>query len=296
MDQYFVVSSDGREYGPVDLAGLVEWLRQGRVVRTTLVRKGQAEPAAAETLAELAPYFAPPTVASPPIGTAVMLPGEFRSWQFIGLAWDLVKPHWLPLAFIFFLVNAISSVPYIGACVFLIIGGAIYVGVNRVILGVIAGKAPVIGGMFEGFDRFGQAFLAMLTMVAITLLCMALCVAPALISAGLPLRGFRLTPELIIVGTALFAVIAILLTVLWSFVYLVLAETDLGFWDAIEASVGLTAGYRWQVFCFLLACLVVGVAGLLACCVGFFVAQPVIFTATALVYRYLQARQAEATA
>ncbi len=296
MDQYFVVSSDGREYGPVDLAGLVEWLRQGRVLRTTLVRKGQAEPAVAETLAELAPYFAPPAVASPPIGIAVTLPGEFKSWQFVGLAWDLVKPHWLPLAFIFFLVNAISSVPYIGACVFLIIGGAIYVGVNRVILGVVAGRPPDIGGMFTGFDRFGQAFLAMLTMFGLTILGMAPFVAPALIAVARGSRGSWTLAELIIGGIAMAMVIGIFVSVLWVFVYLVLAETDLTFWEAMKASVRLTAGYRWQVFCFLLACLVVGVAGLLVCLVGFFIAQPVIYTATALVYRFLQARQAEPSA
>ena len=268
MDQYFVVSSDGKEYGPVDLPGLIEWVRQGRVLRATLIRKGAAEPVAAETLPELAVAFAPaPPMAFPPFVTSTALPTEFRSWQFIGQAWDLVKPHWLPLAAIFFIMTAIGAVPYLGACVFFIIGGAIYVGISRAILGLIAGKPPTIGMMFEGFDRFGQAFLAMLVM-------------------GI----------LICIGTIFCIVPGIILMIMWMFVYLVMAETNLDFWPAMEASAKLTAGYRWELFCLLLACLVVGVLGVLACLVGIFIAYPVIFTAIALAYRFLQARQAATTA
>ena len=268
MDQYFVVSGGGKEYGPVDLPGLIEWVRQGRVLRTTLVRKGAAEPVAAETLPELAVAFAPaPPMAFPPFVTAAALPAEFKSWEFIGQAWELVKPHWLPLAAMFFIMTAISAVPYLGACVFFIIGGAIYVGISRAILGLIAGKEPTIGMMFEGFDRFGQAFLAMLIM-------------------GI----------LICIGTLFCIVPGIILMIMWMFVYLVMAETNLDFWPAMEASAKLTSGYRWELFCLLLACLVVGLLGLLACLVGIFIAYPVIFTAIALAYRFLQARQAEKAA
>ena len=62
----------------------------------------------------------------------------------------------------------------------------------------------------------------------------------------------------------------------------------------MEYSANLTAGYRWELFCLLLACLVVYVLGMLACGVGLVVAVPVIVTAIALAYRFLQARQAAA--
>jgi uncharacterized membrane protein len=263
MDQYFVLAPDGREYGPVDLQGLLQWQREGRVLRATLIRKNDAAPVPAETLPELAVVFSPaPPQAIPPYVTSVALPAEFRSWDFIGQAWELVKPHWLPMAAMFFIACAMSAVPYVGGCVMFIIGGAIYVGISRAILGLIAGKPPSVGMMFEGFDRFGQAFLA------------------ALVS-GL----------LIGLGTLLLIIPGIILAIMWMFLYLVMAETDLEFWPAMEYSANLTAGYRWELFCLLLACLIVGILGLLACCVGIFVAQPVIFTAIALAYRFLQARQ-----
>jgi uncharacterized membrane protein len=264
MDQYYVLAPDGREYGPVDLQGLLEWLNEGRVLKATLIRKNDAAPAPAESFPELAAVFSPPPPqAVPPYVTSVALPAEFRSWDFIGQAWELVKPHWLPLAAMFFILTAMSAVPYVGGCVMFIIGGAIYVGISRALLGLIAGKPPSVGMMFEGFDRFGQAFLA------------------ALVS-GL----------LIGLGTLLLIIPGIILAIMWMFVSLVLAETNLEFWPAMEYSASLTEGYRWKLFCLFLACFVVGVLGVLACCVGIFVAQPVIYTAIALAYRFLQARQA----
>lgn len=301
MDQYFVVASDGKEYGPVDLPGLLEWIGQHRVLAATLVRKNDQPPAPAGTLPELAAAFepAPPspvsTPAVPPPGYSTALPAEFRSWGFIGQAWDLVKPNWLPLAAMFFLVTAIGCVPYIGGCVFLVIGGAIYVGINRAILRMIAGHPPDVGMMFQGFDRFGQAFLAMLVIGLITAVCCGICLGPAFMASVV--FGPRTTAEVLLpalVGGAAAALICVVLAVVWVFVYLVLAETNLGFWQAMEASLDLTAGYRWPMFCLLLACAVVGLIGFLVFFVGIFIAQPVIYTAIALAYRFLQSKRAAA--
>ncbi len=195
------------------------------------------------------------------------MPAAFSAWEFIARAWELVKPHWLPLAAIAFIASAIGAVPYVGPCVMLVIGGAIYVGINRAILGMLAGKQPEIGMMFNGFDRFGQAFLAHLV-----------------IAIG------------VTAGFILFIVPGIILTIMWMFVSLVLAETELDFWESMKVSADLTAGYRWQLFGLLLACIVVAIAGLLVCCVGIFVAQPVIMTAMALAYRFLQAQKGRAIA
>jgi uncharacterized membrane protein len=274
MDQYFVVSSEGKEYGPVDLPGLIEWVRQSRVLRTTLIRKGTAGPVAAETLPELTAAFAP----APPFpssSTTMALPTEFRSWEFIGQAWELVKPNWLPLALMFLIMAAMGATSsyilpfplHVGSFLFFIIGGAIYVGIGRAILGLIAGKPPTVGMMFGGFDRFGQAFLAMLV-----------------------------TGILICIGTIFCIVPGIILSIMWMFVYLVMAETDLDFWPAMQASAKLAEGYWWELFCLLLACFVVTLLGVLACLVGVLVASPVVATAVALAYRFLQARKAATTA
>jgi uncharacterized membrane protein len=266
VDQYFVVSADGTEYGPTDRAGLTQWTREGRILPQTLVRAGDAAPVPAATLPELATFFATPPapIVSPPFPTTVAIAAEFRSWQFIGQAWDLVKPHWLPLAAMSLITFVIGAVPYVGPCVAFLIGGAIGVGINRAILGLLAGRAPDVGMMFNGFDRFGPAFLANLVIMIGVAAGMLLCIVPGII-----------------------------LALMWVFTSLVLAETSLDFWPAMKASADLTAGYRWPLFCLLLACILVALAGLLVCSVGIFVAQPVILTAIALAYRFLQAKKAQ---
>jgi uncharacterized membrane protein len=265
MDQYFVVSGDGTEYGPTDLPGLTGWVREGRILAQTLIRKNTDAPVAAASLPELAALFASPPapIVSPPFPTTVAVPAEFRSWEFIGKAWELVKPHWLPLAAMALIAAVIASVP--GAM--LIIGGAMYVGINRAILGLLAGKTPDIGMMFSGFDRFGQAFLAHLVVMIGVSIGFMLCIVPGII-----------------------------LALMWMFVSLVLAETQLDFWQSMQASADLTAGYRWPLFCLMLASVVVALAGLIVCFVGIFVAQPVIMTAMALAYRFLQEKKGKPAA
>lgn len=264
MDQYRVVLPDGSEYGPVDLEGLLRWIKDGRVLGSTLVQKNNGFAVPAAGLPELAAAFVPASShPAPPYATTVLLPSEFRSWDFIGTAWELVKPHWLPLSLMFLLPSLLGLIPYVGTCASAIINGAIYVGIYRAIMGMLAGRPPTVGMMFEGFDRFGQAFLASLSVGILVVLGAICCVVPGVI-----------------------------LSIMWMFVYLVLAESELDFWAAMQASAELTKGYRWELFCLLLACGVVALLGLLACCVGIFVAQSVIFTAFALAYRFLQARQA----
>lgn len=245
---------------------MLQWVRDGRVLKATLIRKDAEVAVPAEALPELAELFSTPSAklsnAIPPMATAVTLPAEFRSWGFIGQAWELVKPNWLPLAAMALISCLMGAVPYLGGCVMFIIGGAIQVGVNRAILGMIAGRTPTVEMMFGGFDRFAQAFLAQLV-VAI----------------------------LVGIGVVLLIVPGIILAIMWMFVNLVLAETELDFWEAMKRSADLTAGYRWNLFFLCLANVVVCILGLLACGLGILVAYPVVYTSVALAYRFLQARQ-----
>ena len=264
MDQYLVIGPDGKEFGPIDLAGLQQWIREGRVLKQTRVRKNGGAAIAAESLPEVAETFAPPPAAelTPPIATTVPILAEFKSWEFIGQAWELVKPHWIPLGVMFLIISAFGAIPYVGACISFIIGSTLMVGVNRAVLGMLAGRPPQIEMMFGGFDRFGQAFAAAL-------------VIGILVPIGLL---FLIVPGIII-------------AIMWSMTNLVIAETQQDFWTAMQTSAALTKGYRWEIFCLCLALIPVYIAGLLVCCIGVVVSQSIATVAFALVYRFLQARQ-----
>jgi uncharacterized membrane protein len=164
----------------------------------------------------------------------------------------------------FLIFTVVGAVPYLGACLSLLLSGTLLVGINRAILGMFAGREPTIETMFSGFDRFGDAFLL------------------SLVSGLLVALGFI---ALIVPG--------IILTVLWIFSNLIVAETSLDFWSAMQRSVELTRGYRWQIFLLMLASIPILILGLLVLCIGVVVAEAVVFTAFALAYRFLQARQGQ---
>src|SRR5262245_38160476 len=152
MDQYWVVAADGKEYGPADLETLRQWVREGRIVQATHLKKADGSVVYAGKLPELADLFpardaaqaATPGQAPPPqpLPVSTPLPTEFRVWEFIGRGWDVVKPHWLVLAGMFFILGAIEGVPYLGPLASFIIGGALMVGIWRAILGTIGGRKP----------------------------------------------------------------------------------------------------------------------------------------------------------
>jgi len=116
--------------------------------------------------------------------------------------------------------------------------------------------------MFEGFDMFGDAFLAYLV-------------------------------RAILVGLGYICLIVpgIILSLMWAFTFPLLAEHRLSFWDAMQRSAVLTEGYRWRLLLLALACFLVILLGFVALCVGIFVALPVCVTAFGLAYRWLVAKK-----
>ena len=307
QDQYWVVAADGKEYGPADLETLRQWAKEGRVVHATHIRKSGGGTVYAGKMPELADVFppregqaaAPPGQApmTPP-SAAATLPAEFRVWEFIGRGWDIVKPHWLPLAAMFLIQWAMFGiVPYLGACAQFIIGGAIMVGIWRAVLGTIDGRKPDVGMMFQGFDRFGDAFLGRL----VTLVLCALGIVPGIILGILVFQGFHLfgndfLAKLVAsVLIALGAIPCIILALKWMFTFAVIGETPLGFWEAMRESSRLTEGYRSGLFLLALACGLVALLGLLVFCVGVFVACAVDLAALGLAYRFLQAKKGQAS-
>jgi uncharacterized membrane protein len=268
MSQYRILSGDGQEFGPVDLATVEQWIRQGRIIHSTRIRKDDEAAVAAEFIPEISALLqstratAPPI---PPIAMNVPVATEFRVWGFIGQAWELVKPHWVPLGLMVLLSSIAGVIPVVGPIIVFLLQATIMVGINRAILGMMAGRAPTVGMMFEGFDRFGQAFLAQLVTMILVSIGLVLCIVPGII-----------------------------LSIMWMFTSLRLAETNEDFWTAMQSSANLTRGYRWELFFLMLACIPVILLGLLAFCIGVVVAQAVCMTAVAVAYRFLQARQAQA--
>src|SRR6267154_3022757 len=173
-EQYFIIGADGKEYGPIPLDTLILWIHERRIIGASRVRAGNGSYTEAASLPELAAFFAPATFAQPVVPSAPSVPSyagvqggmqaDFKVWNLIGQAWDLVKSHWLVLGGMLLIQSLISSlahkVPHIGWVLWLAVEAAIMIGIWRAVLGMIEGRAPTAAMMFEGFDRFGDAFLA----------------------------------------------------------------------------------------------------------------------------------------
>jgi hypothetical protein len=284
-DQYWITGADGKEYGPVSLQVVTQWIREHRLIASSSVRKGDGPPMEADRYPELSGLFGasgfaegaapsgryapePSTAAASGApgftpGTPIALPPEFRVWAFIGLAWNLVKTSWLHLAAMVLLLAAIGGFHrHLGCLVMFIIGGALMVGIFRSLLGLVDGRKAHVGMMFDGFDRFGDAFL-----------------------------GSLVSKILIALGLICLIVPGIILSIMWMFLYPVLAETRLGFWEAMRDSARLTEGYRGPLFLLLLADLLIILLGVAAFFVGLFVAMPVVWTSWVVAYRWLQVRK-----
>ena len=221
MDEYRVVGPDGKEYGPVDLPGLQQWIREGRVLKDTRIRKNDGAPMSADLLPELSPILMPPPPdpgpTMPPIATTVPVMAEFRSWGFIGQAWELLKPHWLVLSamqliamLLVTIVNAIP-IPFVATLLGLALQAVLTVGIIRATLGVLAGRTPELEMMFSGFDRAGAAILAAFV-----------------------------TCILIAFGLMLLIVPGIIIALMVMFSAFIIAETQQDFWTAIKSSAELT--------------------------------------------------------
>lgn len=287
-DAFWVIGSDGREYGPADGTLLRRWVMEHRIVAGTRIRPEAGEPVEARSHPSVADLFeagaGPGATGGPDAyggadahggsagsGAAATASGsgyyaatvaEFRVWDLLSRAWDLVRPYWFILGAMFFILCAIGSVPYIGWIAQFVVTGAVMIGIWRAVLGMMAGRPPNVGMMFESFDRLLDGFLATLVMTV-----------------------------LIGVGLLFFIVPGVILMVLWSFTYPILAERPVDFWEAMRLSARLTEGYRWRLFLLGLASCLVLFLGLLVFFVGVFVAWGVVITAYALAYRFLLERQ-----
>jgi len=165
----------------------------------------------------------------------------------IGRAWELIKrDFWFLVgaSFVAGLIGAGGFIPYLGAVASIIIGGPMMGGLNALYLKKIRGQSANFGDIFLGF---GPAFASL---IGAYLICLLLSTA-----------GFILC---ILPG--------IYLVVSWVFTIPLVIDRRMGFWEAMELSRKIVTKHWWKMFGFVIVLGLLGIAGLLVCIVGVFVA------------------------
>jgi uncharacterized membrane protein len=185
----------------------------------------------------------------------------------ISRAWDIFRLNLgvlLPISVVFIIIFAALGSVTKGAGS-IVLSGPMSLGMAIVALRAARGQQIEIPMMFWGFQRFLPAFLAGLVLAAFTIVGFALCVIP----------GF-------IVGF------------LYMLTYFYMADKNLDFWPAMEASRVAAAANIWPWVTVLLVCIAINSAGLLLCCIGSIFTFPLSFVFLALAYDQLEGSPANA--
>jgi uncharacterized membrane protein len=307
MNMYKILGGDGKEYGPVSLEALRQWVLEGRANAQTQVRVGDSpnwQPLAA--VPELAEMFR----AAPPAISAAGAPGEIYEGDYeldisgcVSRGFELFKANVGPMLtatligfspqILGFIVRILGLIPLIGILFSLIgmvislaqivIGGPLLGGLYSVVLKLGRGQRVETSDSFSGFKKnFLHLFLGQL----VPGLFVGLCVIPMLVvffvtlfshiirnQSGTPPEFSAFIPTLI--AAVLTIPVVTWLTVNWMFTLALVADRQLDFWTAMKTSWRRVSRHWWTLFGLVLVVGLLNFAGLLACGVGILFTGPI---------------------
>lgn len=270
---YKILGADQREYGPVSAQQIIEWVNQGRANANTKARAEGTETwlplSSIPEFASLftmgatagAPNAAPGSSTPPPTystaapdsdaaAQAVLASGRtIDAGHCISRGWELVKNNFWLLVGATFVIGLIEgAIPLLtGVC-----RGGLFI----LVLKLIRRQNGDFGDAFAGFsDNFLQLFLVGLVSILLTVVGLAFCIVPG-----------------------------IYLMVAWSMAIPLVADKKMEFWPAMELSRKVMNQHWWSMFGLLLLCILISLLGLCVCCVGVYVAAPVVIAAWAYAY------------
>ena len=269
---YKITGADGHEYGPVTAEQLRQWIREGRAnAQTRAQSEGSTEWKTLGEFSEFADALGSAGAVSsvPPVVGAVdpeALATQILARDYtidigrcISRGWELVKKDfWLLVgaSFVGGLIAGGCGIPWLGIVIAMIIGGPMMGGLYALYLKKIRGQPAAFGDMFIGFSTaFVPLMLARIVSLFLTGLGFVLCILPG-----------------------------IYLGVAWVFVLPLVIDKKLEFWPAMELSRKVVSKHWWLMFRFLIVCVLVVLAGVIACCVGVIVTAAI--AQAALMYAY----------
>ncbi|MBU6402335.1 MAG: DUF4339 domain-containing protein, partial [Verrucomicrobia bacterium] len=283
MNWYY--ADAGKQAGPITETELVQLAQTGKITPETLVwHEGMAN---WQPFREVAPSglggVPPPPRLAPgsPEDLAAIQGRDYTPdiGQCVGRSWQLVKANFWPLvgATVLVLVLMVAwnellslftqramkrliegirlrqvdptaaAVVLLGSLAGSLLYGIFYGGLYLFYLKLIRGEAVNPGTLFAGFGPAAPSLVAgSLVMTALTLLGVACCLLPG-----------------------------IYLSVSWLFTFPLIIDKQLGFWAAMELSRKQVNRHWWLVFALAVVAGLIGMAGVVVCCIGVFVTVPI---------------------
>jgi hypothetical protein len=261
---YRIIGADKKEYGPVSVEQIKEWIAQGRANGASMALADGTEewkplselPEFAEALAAktASPLHTPAPAPQPDSSEAWAAEILSRDYEiFIGdcvsRGWALlVKNFWPAIGAGLLALLIVGTVP--------LLAGVLYGGLYLFFLKQMRGEKAELGDVFSGFSiAFLNLFVGGLVMQVLLALGFICCIIPG-----------------------------IFLAVAWTFAIPLMIDKKLDFWPAMELSRKVATRHWWQLLGLLAINVLIIIVGHLALCVGFLVAFPLTFAALAYAY------------
>lgn len=311
---YTIIGTDGKEYGPVPVDRIRDWIAGGRANAATRIRRDSGEwttigalpefadqvtaqqvpppaarPAAATPLAAAAPDGREPkAIADEFIANAV----ELDVFSCLGRSFELWKNNFFPLVgvtlVVVLIMAAIGFVPIIGTIGSLLLTGVFYGGLYYFYLGLMRGEPREFGDAFAGFNRS----LGPLMVAGLLVSLLSLAVAAVFL---LPWAGFMIfaaknsTPvnPLFIAGLCAGMLPVIYISVSWTMTFMLVIDKGLPAWTAMEVSRRVVTSQWFRVFFIVLLGGILSMLGLIAVVIGVLFTLPLMFGAILYAYEDL---------
>lgn len=309
---FTILGADGKEYGPVPVGKVHEWINGGRANLQTKARR--ADETEWKTLGDYPEFAAPPPVAAGPTlapGGAAdstarpAVPQDPKTYAAeligraapldvfgcLGRSFDLWKANLLPLVgvttVVFLVVGVLGAIPFIGFLCNLVLSGVFYGGLYYYYLGKMRGEPREFGDAFAGFDKaFGPLALATVFTVMLTIAAAVVLICPWFLVLGV-MSGGHLTPHVGLMaapGIILCSLPIIYITVAWTFTFPLVMDQGLSPWTAMEVSRRVVTKQWFRVFCVMFLGAILGMLGLIGLIIGIFFTLPL--TVGAMMYAY----------
>jgi hypothetical protein len=209
----------------------------------------------------------------------------------IGRAWQLVTGNFglaVGTAAVVLIILAIAgAIPCIGAIISLIVRPVLIGGLYLFFLKLNRRQPAEFGDAFSGFSiAFLPLFLQGLVQAVLTLIALAPGIVLFVIGSNLADRSASEAAGFGLMGLGFLVMlpVAIYLSIAWAFSPMLIIDKGYDFWPAMELSRKVATKHGLSVFGLMFLCGLIMVAGVLALCLGVFVAFPVVFAAMAIAY------------
>lgn len=218
----------------------------------------------------------------------------------VSTGWDVVKGNFWPCVGVSFLIMVIlgasGQVPCVGIIATLLITGPLTGGLFNYFLLQVRNQPATINDAFVGFKNpLGkELMLAGLVQQVIQVGVMMTTFIPFFATAVLATPGEPPDVPIWMVFAVPIAVLAVFaIYLIWYPSYVILADTGIGFWKGMELSRRLVMMRFFTWVGLVLTMVLIVIAGVLALCVGFFVALPVVNAAFAAAWEQVRSQAAE---